>query len=362
MKKTMEEERVVVAASAGSTFADALLLGKGVSVTSFAYFVVCVAAVVVAVRNLEECAGGFKVQVWMVVVVLGLAFWIAPLKEIAYAIDRIGAVRAEIHQMAPFALDLLPTLPGLLPYTDKVIENVEKIGPFIPICMQPGVKEYMLPLMPDMMPNIEILLAKADVMAPVMKELAPQMSKILPYAPVLVPHAEQLVCIVKIDGWEVLADYLDVLSPRIDRLAPHTERMAPYMKEMLPYLPILMKHVDNLVDALDETVDVLDKLMPLLPLLPAADQAGVLSQKMAFRALPKVLRRSPLSNELAGRAALSAASVHSSLLDRAKSLQNAVMERYSLYQRNKQIEDAAMAAHEMVEVMKKNDEDEFFDK
>ncbi|GBG32021.1 Hypothetical Protein FCC1311_082462 [Hondaea fermentalgiana] len=281
-------------------------------------------------RELELAATVLHSPLGMVSVA-ALVFWTLPLKELGYFCNRLGAIRGQLHNIAPYAPSLMSTLPGILPYTGKVVDNIERVGAFMPIMMQPGCKEYVIPLMPKLMPDLEVMLDAAPTLAPVMPRIAPSLDKILPYAKQLLPYSDALVCIVEVDGWEKLNDYMNVLAPCIDKVAPYTKDLAPYLPQMAPYMPILTKHIDNLTASMDETVTVLDRLMPLLPLLPAADQAGLLNQRLAFKALPKVLKRSFLSNEMASAAALKGASVHLRMVDKLQEMQTALSNKYQLY-------------------------------
>lgn len=311
-----------------------VLLGRGLGPTGFANLVIFVATVLVLAAYKPQELGSFARYLLSPLGLTSIATalaWTMPFKEFSYVLDRIGAVRAQLHNILPYGPSLLPTLPEMLPFTDKIVANIERVGEFMPVLMQPGCKEYIVPLMPKLMPDLELMLDAAPVLAPVMPRIAPSLGKMLPYVRQLLPYADALVPIVEVDGWEALNDHMNVLAPCIDKVAPYTKDLAPYLPRMAPYMPILTKHIDNLIASMDETILVLDRMMPLLPLLPAADQAGLLDQPMAFKALPQLLKRSFISNELAGRAALTGANMHMRMVDTVQGLQDALSKRYQLY-------------------------------
>lgn len=301
--------------------------GKGVSLATFVLLLTVLGATAVLGK-----AGAPHLTRAQVAALLALLAWVAPLKELAYIADRVGAVRGELHNITPYTLDLLPTALPMLPFAGKIIDNIELVGPFIPDCMQPGVKEHMLPLMPQMMPDLELVLPHADAMRPHMAKIAPHAKNLMPYLAELAPHTPEIIGVVDVPGaMEQLTPFMGDIVPLIDRVAPFTEAMLPHMPAMLPYLPILVKHMDAMVDELEGTVGVLDRLVPLLPLLPAADMAGMLSSPMGFKVLPKVLSRSPISNDHAEIAAVQAAKLHLRLVDKLSSLQDTLIAKYQTY-------------------------------
>mmetsp|Transcript_3163 Transcript_3163/g.6005 ORF Transcript_3163/g.6005 Transcript_3163/m.6005 type:complete len:380 (+) Transcript_3163:293-1432(+) len=262
------------------------------------------------------------------VLVLAILFWVAPLRQLAYLIDRIGAIRSQVLNLAPYGLDLLPTLPDMLPHLPKIINHIEEIGPFIPVCMQKGCKEYLLPIMPLMMDDLEAMLPHLDVLAPVLPKMAPHMIDVLPYTKEMLPYIEQLLPILEVDVWYKVNPYLGVIVPHISKVAPHSKVMAKHLPAMVPFLPILAKHMDKLMDQFDETIEVMDDVIPLLPLLPAADKAGLLDQKIAFSALPHLVGFVPLSNENTEKAALKAAVLHTKLVEKAENVKERLVHRY----------------------------------
>lgn len=265
-------------------------------------------------------------------VLLCALLWVAPLHDAAYAVDRLGAIRAQSQFLAPYALDLLPTAHKMLPHMGKIIANIETVGPMVPVCMAPGVKEHMLPVLPEMMADLEVMLPIADLLLPVIPKIAPHIRDILPFTKELLPYTPQLLPILEVEGWYLVNPHLDKVVPHISKIAPHAKLLAKHMPAMLPYMDILIAHVDQLMEQFEETVPVLDKLIPLLPLLPAAEQAGLLNQKLAFAALPTVVGMVPLSNATTGALAIKTAVLHDAVLQRAGSAKRALLERYQLYQ------------------------------
>uniref|UniRef100_A0A7S2RV43 Uncharacterized protein n=1 Tax=Mucochytrium quahogii TaxID=96639 RepID=A0A7S2RV43_9STRA len=307
----------------------AVVEGRGVPVGVFVQIVAVSGCILFLLKNhpdfgfvytLATSRGGLAVC-------LSVLGWIIPLKELAYVIDRLGAIRAQLHNLAPFGVDLLPTLPDMLPFLPMVIDNIERVGPFLPLCMQDGVKEHVMPLLPEMMPDLEMFLDEADTVGPLLPKLAPHMKEIMPYTLELIPYIKELACVIEVDGWWQVNPYMDKLVPHIAKLAPHSQVLAKHLPEMLPYMDVMIKYIDNLVDELEETIEVMDQLVPLFPLLPVADQAGLLSQKFAFKMLPTVVGLIPLSNETTGKGAVVAAHVHGMVLRRAYSVKDAVMDR-----------------------------------
>jgi len=258
----------------------------------------------------------------------------APLGDLAYAIDRLGALRAQSMNLGPHLLDplLLSSSPQMLPHLPKIIANIEQIGPFMPHVMKPGVKEHMLPVMPALMDDLEVMLPNMELMKPVLPKIAPYINDLLPYLKDMLPYTKELLPIVEVDGWWLVNPHLDVVVPHLGKIAAHADVLAKAMPEMIPQINILVKHIDNMMEHFEETVPVLDKLVPLMPIMPMADKLGLLDQKLAFALLPTVIGFSPLSNDLSGKVATQAAAASEALLARADSLRNALKVRYESFQ------------------------------
>jgi len=342
-KERLKDFKSTTMTSKKSQVLDALT-GKGVTAVVFLQQVAFSAVVLVLCKNHPDFKfvfDGVTTPNPMTAVALAtIFFWFFPFAQFAYFLDRVGAVRAQFKYLAnpAYAMDLVKTLPVMLPYTEMVIDNIEQVGPLIPLMMQPGCKEYFIPVMGETMVHLELLLEKSHLLtSDVMLRLAPEIKNLLPYMPELAPHMENMLFITEVPGWGAINEHLPGMIPHLDVLAPHFKTLADNLPALLEdpcYMRILVKHMDLMVmgDNLPRTMAVLHKIVPLLPLMPIADAAGLLDQKLAFSALPLLANTIPVGPETSGMAAKSMADLSGYLGVQAALLQNMLIRRSNVKQ------------------------------
>jgi hypothetical protein len=117
----------------------------------------------------------------------------------------------------------------------------------------------------------------------------------------------------------------------MSKIAPHAKLLAKHMPAMLSPLHGRTHRARGPAHGCRRPFPCSRrKLILLLPLLPAAEQAGLLNQKLALAALRTVLHGPALQRHHG--LAIKTAVLHNAVLQRAGSAKRALLERYQLYQ------------------------------
>eukprot|EP00511_Aplanochytrium_stocchinoi_P002418 CAMPEP_0204841290 /NCGR_PEP_ID=MMETSP1346-20131115/41369_1 /ASSEMBLY_ACC=CAM_ASM_000771 /TAXON_ID=215587 /ORGANISM="Aplanochytrium stocchinoi, Strain GSBS06" /LENGTH=333 /DNA_ID=CAMNT_0051979321 /DNA_START=45 /DNA_END=1049 /DNA_ORIENTATION=+ len=174
------------------------------------------------------------------------------------------------------------------------------MGPLIGKTLE--YKEYVIPVMPGLLENMDYLILLVDLLVPHFDKIAPH-SKILfenfkiliPHVDKVAAHADALMPFLEKEGWEVVLPHVNHLACHIDRLAPHAQYLLDdnVYEKLLDRIPVFAPYIGNLVPVVDELAPLLPELVPYMDLIPISVQKEFIKSKSACRTLPAMVKAIP---------------------------------------------------------------------